>query len=324
MNFALTDEQKAIQAAVRDLARAGRAPAMADLSALGLFGILAPSDVGGAGLGVLDACLCLEELAARDPSAARTVHVHNFGCVAALLAAGSDEQRVRLLPDLASGKSLGTLGWTRDGVTARNVPHGAEAAVLLVIGPEGAQVATGRRHVFGKPRTLGFRETLPVDISLIDAGIEPLRGDLEGVLSRSNIGLAALAVGIARGALEHACTYATERHQFGGPIKRFQAIQWKIADSATLVDAARMLVTRAADLADRGRPVAREAAMARTAAVAAALAATDHAVQIHGGYGYVADFPVERLYRDARACSLTDGTGDEARDCIASSLFGRA
>ena len=324
MNFQLSDEQKAIQGTVKDLARGARTPTVVDLAELGLFGITAPADVGGAALGLLDACLCIEELAARHPSLARIVQLHNLGCVAALCEAGSLEQRARLVPELALGKSIGTLGWTRDGVVARNVPYGAEAGAVLVLGPENAEVATGRRHVCGRPRVFGFRETNPVDISVTDAEIEPLRGDLVSVLARSTVGLAALAVGIARGALEHACAYATERHQFGGPIKRFQAIQWKIADSATAVDAARLLVYRAAALADTGRPIVRESAMAREGAVTAALTATDHAVQVHGGYGYVADFPVERLYRDARAVALTDGTRDEARDRVAASLLGRS
>ena len=166
------------------------------------------------------------------------------------------------------------------------------------------------------PKLLGLREAELVEVQTPDDYSEAV-GD---TTDAQRLGLAAVAIGIARGALTHGSRYAQERHQFGGPIARFQAIQWKLADSATAIDAARMLMLRAAWLADANQSFDREAAMALCAANRAALLTTDHAVQIHGGYGYTADFPVERLYRDARACAALLDT-DAALNQVAHSLL---
>jgi alkylation response protein AidB-like acyl-CoA dehydrogenase len=141
------------------------------------------------------------------------------------------------------------------------------------------------------------------------------------VLEAGRVGVAGFAAGIARGAFEEARAYALERNQFGRRIADFQAIQWMLADMATRLDAAWVLICRAAALKDGGRPYAREASMAKLFASEVAMWATTKAVQIHGGYGYVTDFPVERYMRDAKLCEIGEGTSEVQRMIIAKSLL---
>jgi alkylation response protein AidB-like acyl-CoA dehydrogenase len=141
------------------------------------------------------------------------------------------------------------------------------------------------------------------------------------ILDGGRIGIGALAVGIARGALQHALAYARERHQFGQPIANFQAIQWMLADSAVEIDAARLLVQRAAHLKDTGADVTVASAMAKLYASEMAVRVTDRAVQVHGGYGYVKEYPVERAYRDARITTIGEGTSEIQRLVIARRLI---
>jgi alkylation response protein AidB-like acyl-CoA dehydrogenase len=153
---------------------------------------------------------------------------------------------------------------------------------------------------------------------------EPGRGfrpQTVSVLEGGRIGIAGFAAGIARGALEDSIAYARERRQFGRPIAEFQAIQWMLADMATRIDAAWMLTCRAAQLRDQRRPFGREASMAKLAASETAMWATTKAVQIHGGYGYVTDFPVERYMRDAKIAEIGEGTSEVQRMIIAKSIL---
>jgi alkylation response protein AidB-like acyl-CoA dehydrogenase len=141
------------------------------------------------------------------------------------------------------------------------------------------------------------------------------------LLDSGRIGIAAQAVGIGQAALDASLEYATSRKQFGQPISNFQAIQWKLADMSTEVDAARLLVFRAAELKDAGQPFSAEAAKAKLYASEMANRATSAAIQIHGGYGYVRDYGVERLFRDAKATELYEGTSEIQRLVIARSLL---
>lgn len=141
------------------------------------------------------------------------------------------------------------------------------------------------------------------------------------VLEGGRIGIAGFAAGIARGAFEEAAAYAGERRQFGQRIADFQAIRWMLADMATRIDASWVLTCRAAALKDAGRPFAREAAMAKLYASETAMWTTIKAVQIHGGYGYMADFPVERYMRDAKLSEIGEGTSEVQRMIIAKSLL---
>jgi alkylation response protein AidB-like acyl-CoA dehydrogenase len=141
------------------------------------------------------------------------------------------------------------------------------------------------------------------------------------ILDGGRISIAALAVGMARGAFDHAVRYSRERQQFGQPISSFQAIQWKLADMATEIDAARLLTWRAADMKDRGEDVNMASSMAKLFASEVAVRAANEAVQIFGGYGYVKDYPVEKFYRDAKICTIGEGTSEIQRLVIARRLL---
>jgi alkylation response protein AidB-like acyl-CoA dehydrogenase len=147
--------------------------------------------------------------------------------------------------------------------------------------------------------------------------------DTLNILDGGRISIAAMALGIGRGALEEALQYAQQREQFGQPIAQFQAIQWKLADMATELDAARLLILRAAWLKDQGARVSKESAMAKLYASEAATRACNAALQIHGGYGYMKDYPVERYLRDAKICEIGEGTSEIQRLIIARQLLMR-
>jgi alkylation response protein AidB-like acyl-CoA dehydrogenase len=141
------------------------------------------------------------------------------------------------------------------------------------------------------------------------------------ILDRGRITIGALAVGLGRGALEESLRYAAERTAFGQPIAEFQAIRWMLADMKLENEGARLLVYRAAVLADSGRPFSRESSMAKLFASESATRACNKAIQIHGGYGYTRDFPVERYFRDAKLCEIGEGTSEIQRTIIARELF---
>lgn len=181
-----------------------------------------------------------------------------------------------------------------------------------------------------KERKLGIRASSTAELIFEDCRV-PVENRLgeEGqgfriameAIDSSRISVAAQAVGIARAALETSLSYAKERQQFGQPITEFQAIQWMLADMATSVDAARLLTYRAAYLKDSGLPFIKEAAMAKLFAAEAAMAATTKAIQIHGGYGYTKDYPVERYFRDAKITEIYEGTSEMQRMTIIRNLL---
>ena len=144
------------------------------------------------------------------------------------------------------------------------------------------------------------------------------------VLDAGRIGIAALSVGLAQGAYEAALAYSKERKAFGKTISNFQAIQWKLADSATRIEAARLLTYRAASLKDRGQRMTLEAAMAKLYASEIAVRMTDDCVQIHGGYGFVKDYPAEKYFRDVKLLTIGEGTSEIQRLVIARRLLSRA
>ena len=181
-----------------------------------------------------------------------------------------------------------------------------------------------------KENKLGMRASDTSSLILEDCRVPAghLLGDVgEGfvqamkVLDGGRISIAALSLGIARGALDAALAYAATREQFGKPIASFQLIQAKLADMATSVDAARLLTQRAAALKDAGRPTTRESAMAKVYASEVAVAVAEEAIQIHGGYGYTKEYPVERAWRDAKLCTIGEGTSEIQRLVIARELL---
>lgn len=181
-----------------------------------------------------------------------------------------------------------------------------------------------------KENKLGLRASDTAEVIFEDCRIprenclgKPGEGFIDSlkVLDHGRISIAALAVGMAQGAFEASVNYAGERRQFGQPIAKFEAIQWKLADMATEIDAARLLTLRAASLADRGQRVTRQAAMAKLFAGEVAVRVANEAVQIHGGYGFIKDYPVEKYYRDVKLCTIGEGTSEIQRLVISRDLL---
>ncbi len=290
MMFSLPDDHTMLQRTVRDWVRAEVAPhaagweetgvpdaVMEQVAELGLLGILAPERLGGAEMDALAYAVAVEELAVGDGGLALRVALHAGPCVRQLLDAGHDAQ----VEQLVGGEVHGAWG---DGLV-----------------PSAASLVGGETLGQGGPaqRTYGMRSAR---LGRKVPGVSVLHSD--GASRLADLGLAAVAVGLGRAGLEAGGRYALERKQFGRPIAHFQESQWKVANGATGLDAARLLTWRAA--ADP-----RTAAMARTWATRAAERATDDALQLHGGYGYTAEYLVERYWRDARFCRVGVG-GDLA------------
>jgi alkylation response protein AidB-like acyl-CoA dehydrogenase len=378
MRFELSDDQREIQALVRDFAQAEIEPHAADwdrehrfpreligkLAELGLMGVCVPEAYGGAGADFLSYILVLEELSRADAGVGVTVAVHTSATTLPILTFGTDEQRSRFVPPLARGEAVGAFaltepesgsdagalrtaatqsgdGWTISGAK-QWITNGAFGGTVLLFartdpdtpGPKGvsAFILDGDHvEVTREEEKLGLNSSSTVDL-VID-GVEVGRDRLlheEGkgftvamaTLDGGRIGIAAQALGIAQAAYDVAREYALERRQFGKRIADFQAIQWKLADMATEIDAARLLVYRAAWLKQEGKPHTEEGAKAKLFASEMARRQTAEAIQILGGYGYTKEFPVERYYRDAKITEIYEGTSEIQRLVIARSILG--
>jgi alkylation response protein AidB-like acyl-CoA dehydrogenase len=248
--------------------------------------------------------------------------------------AGSDAAAIRTRADRRGDRYV--LNGTKAFVT-----QGSVAGVYVVLartggeGPGGISAFVVERGAPGlrvgkKEDKLGLRASDTAEVVFEDVEVpEENRLGAEGegyaqamrVLEGGRIGIGAMAVGIGRAALEAAVEYAKNRVAFGKPIAQFQAVQWMLADSAVELDAAWLLVLRAAWLADRGLPFRKEASMAKLYASEAAHRATDRALQVHGGYGYIRGYPVERYYRDVRLCEIGEGTSEIQRLIVAKSVL---
>jgi alkylation response protein AidB-like acyl-CoA dehydrogenase len=380
VDFTLTDEQRMIRSAAADFARKEIAPysrewdreqhlprdVMRKAGELGFLGVLVPEEYGGAGLGYVEYASILEEIAAVDPGIALSIAAHNSLCTGHVLEFGSEEQKARFLPRLASGEWLGAWGLTeptagsdaggtrttaaRDGSdwvlsgSKTFTTHGTVGDVFVLF----ASTDPSRKHhgisAFVMPKEtpglsagkkedkLGMRASDTSEVVLQDCRVpaDALLGE-EGqgfkqamkVLDGGRISIAALAVGTAAGACAHAVEYAREREQFGRPIGAFQGVQFLIADMATEVEAARMLTHRASWMKDNGHSTTLESSMAKLYASEVAVRVTNNAVQVFGGYGYVKDYPVEKLFRDAKLCTIGEGTSEIQRMVIARKLLGR-
>ena len=214
-------------------------------------------------------------------------------------------------------------------ITAKTDPAKGSRGVSAFILEKG----TTGLHVGKMEDKLGMRASATSQVILDECRVpaENLLGrEGEGyvnaleTLDGGRIGIGALGVGIAQGAFDESVKYAKQRTQFGEPIANFQAIQWKLADMAVKIEAARMLVHRAAWLKDRGEPFKKEASMGKLYASEAAMWVTTQAVQVHGGYGYIKDYPVERMFRDAKLCEIGEGTSEIQRLVIARELLGKS
>ena len=205
----------------------------------------------------------------------------------------------------------------------RGAKHRGITAFAIENGTKGF-TAQKLRGKFGV-RASDTAELLLSDVHLPDAARIGMEGagftDAMSILDKGRISIGAMALGLGEAALEAALSYAKERKQFGQAIADFQGIQWMLADSRTELDAARLLLWRAASLADRGEPFTLEASMAKLFASEAASQVCDRAMQIHGGYGYMRTFPVERYVRDVRLCRIGEGTSEVQRRVIARTLI---
>jgi alkylation response protein AidB-like acyl-CoA dehydrogenase len=200
--------------------------------------------------------------------------------------------------------------------------HGI-SAFIIERGTPGFQVAKKENKLgmrASDTAALVFDDCFVPDENLIG---EPGQGFIQAmkVLDGGRISIAALAVGIAQGAYEAALRYAKERHQFGRPIAEFQAIQFKLADMATEIEAARLLTYQAAYLKQKGRVTTRESSMAKLYASEVAVRAAEEGVQIHGGYGFIKDYPAEKFWRDSKLCTIGEGTSEVQRVVIARQIL---
>jgi alkylation response protein AidB-like acyl-CoA dehydrogenase len=351
------DEVVAPQAAQWDREHRFPREVVDQLGELGLMGVCVPERHGGAGADYLSYVLAIEELSRADAGVGVTVAVHTGAGTLPILDHGSRGQVERLVPPLAQGHELAAFALTEpeagsDASALRTVAregrlsgakqwttNGSYAHTFIVFardeGGEGISAYVVRRGAEGlravrEEEKLGLNSSSTADLVLdgtpgerlgvAGAGMRIALSALDG----GRIGIAAQAVGIAQAALDLATGYAKQRRAFGAPIGRLQAIQHKLADMQTEIEAARALTWRAARLKDAGRPHTVEGAQAKLFASTVARRQTGEAIQVLGGYGYTKEFPAERYYRDAKVTEIYEGTSEIQRLVIARSLLGEA
>jgi alkylation response protein AidB-like acyl-CoA dehydrogenase len=289
---------------------------------------------------------------------------HNSLCTGHILQFGSEEQKMRWLPKLASGEHLGAWGLTeantgsdalrmqcvakREGDDwiingAKNwITHGISGDIAVVLARTGELgdshgisafvVERGTPGFSGgkKENKLGMRASETAEMIFQDCRIPDSQrlgavgdGFIQAmkVLDGGRISIAALSLGIAKGAYKAAVQYSKEREQFGQAIANFQAIAFKLADMATRIEAAELLTLQAADMKNRGKKMTKESAMAKYYASEASVFCSNEAVQIFGGYGYTKDFPVEKFYRDCKLCTIGEGTSEIQKLVISRSVL---
>jgi alkylation response protein AidB-like acyl-CoA dehydrogenase len=327
------------------------------LGELGLMGACVPAEHGGAGADFLAYVLVLEELSRADAGVGVTVAVHTSAGTLPILANGTPEQVERLVPPLAQGHELAAFALTEAGSgsdagamrtraegdpprltgTKQWITNGSYAHTFVAFARDGdkpsAYVVRRGAEGFSVTREeekMGLNSSSTADLAFEATPAERLGGAGGGMrvalstLDGGRIGIAAQAVGIAQAALDVATNYAKERHAFGRAIGGFQAIQQKLADMQTEIEAARALVWRAARLKQAGRPHTVEGAQAKLFASRVARHWTGEAIQVLGGYGYTREFPAERYYRDAKVTEIYEGTSEIQRLVIARALLGEA
>lgn len=378
MDFDFTPEQEQLRRSVREFAEAEIGPHVAEwdehqvfpleairkCGRLGYMGAIFPEEYGGAGLSHVDYAIIIEELSRVDPSVGLIVAAHTSLCMNHIFLAGSEEQKRKYLPKLASGEWIGCWSLTepeagsdaagtrttavRDGdcwvvsggktfttnahyaqvcvgmaVTDRAAAHHGISAFIFETGMPGFRLGK-------KENKLGMRASATGEVFFDNCRLpqaqllgRPGEGFIDSlrVLDGGRISIAALSVGTAQGAYDAALRYSKQRKQFGRFISEFQAIQHKLADMATALEASRLLTYKAAALKDQNRRVTKEAAMAKLFASESAVRICGEALQIHGGYGFIKDYPVEKFYRDVRLCTIGEGTSEIQRLVIARQLL---
>jgi len=378
MDFGPDDVQEAVQATARAFARERLAPTarerdrsgafpaeeIREMGKLGLLAVNVAPELGGSGAGAVAYALAMMEIAAADCSVAVSAGVSNM--VAEVIAAyGTEEQRLRCCPRLASGEWLaGAFGlsepqagsdpaamrtraelcgdrWVLNGekqwitsgdvagvivVWARTDPGASGKGISAFLVEQGTPGLAAGRH----EAKMGQKASSTVPLVLEDCAVPASallgrRGDglkiALAALDGGRVGIASQAVGVMAAALEASVRYGRDRKAFGKAIVEHQAIAFMLADMKTELEAARWLALRAAQRKERGLPFSREAAMAKLFASEAAQRTTYKALQIHGGYGYTEEFPVERYVRDARVQTIYEGTSEIQRLVIARDLL---
>ncbi len=380
MNFELTEEQQLIRETVRDFAEREIKPVAKELDEkaefshdlttkigeMGLFGMNIPEQYGGQGLDTLSYIIAVEELARVDGSQAATLAAHNSLGIGPLLDYGSEEQKMKYLPQLCTGEALWSFGLTEAGAGSDSrgskttavldgdewVINGSKifitnASVDISIGCT-VQAVSGEKDgkkifttIIVEKDTPGFKrvpmhgkmmwrasDTAELFFDDVRVPKENLLGSLgEGshimlhTLDGGRLSIGAMGLGCAQGAFEAALAYANERKQFGKPISKFQINAFKLADMAMKIELARNLLYKACWLKDNKKPYSKEAAMSKLYCSEIAKEVADEAVQIHGGYGLMKDYDVERFYRDQRLLQIGEGTSEIQR-LVISRLIG--
>ncbi len=380
MGYQLTEEQKMIQAMVRDFAREVVMPGAAErdrtgefprdileqMGELGLMGMNVPPEYNGAGVDSVSYSLALQEIAYACASTAVIMSVHNSVACGPIYLFGSDYLKEHYLKPLAAGRMLGSFAVTEPGAgsdpagqktkavldgdhyvlegTKLFITSGKHSDVTVVTAyTDKEQKHRGISAFVVEKGTPGFsvgKEEKKMGLrcsDTVELVFEECRVPKKNLLGREGdgfmiamasldggrIGIASQSVGLAQACLDVAVKYARERVQFGRPISQFQGLRWMIADMATRIEAARLLTLNAAAMRDRGEDISAAASMAKLFASESANDAAYKATQIHGGYGYIEEFPVERYYRDARVFTIYEGTSEIQRKVIANHVIGR-
>ncbi len=378
MDFEFTAEQIQLRRSIRDFAQAEIAPHVLEwdenqifplevikkAGELGVLGAIFPEELGGAGLGYIEYAIIIEELARVDPSVALIVAAHNSLCTNHIFLAGTEEQRRKYIPKLATGEWIGCWSLTEPeagsdaagtqssatlkdgkwilngGKTFTTNAHYADVCVAMAVTDRSAsqhgisafilEKETPGFRVGKKENKLGMRASATGEVVFSDCALpqnQLLGKQGEGfvdslrVLDGGRISIAALSVGTAQGAFDAALKYSKHRKQFGRFISEFQAIQDKLSNMATSIEAARWLTYCAGARKDSGKRVTKESAMAKLFASEMAVSVADQALQIHGGYGFIKDYPVEKFYRDVKLCTIGEGTSEIQRLVIARQLL---
>ena len=379
MDFSYNENQKMIADMIRQFGKQNITPYVKEwddsqifpvevfkkLGELGLMGVLIPTDYGGAGFTYTEYVTAIEELAILDPSIGLSMAAHNSLCAGHILQFGSDEQKKKWLPKLATAEWLGAWGLTehntgsdaggmattavKDGDFwvingAKNfITHAISGDIAVVIARTGEKGDSRGMTAFviekstqgltsgKKEDKLGMRASETAELIFDNCRIsnDNVLGNVgDGfiqamkVLDGGRISIAALSLGIAKGAYNAALQYSKERVQFGKPISHFQAIAFKLADMATEIEASELLTYQAANKKNLGERMTLQGAMAKYFSSEVAVKVSNDAVQVLGGYGYTKDFPVERYYRDSKLCTIGEGTSEIQKLVIAKQIIG--
>ena len=378
MDFQLTKTQQLFKQMIREFAETEVKPLAAEvddterfpmetvkkMAKLGLFGIYIPKNYGGAGGDHIMYTIAVEELSRVCATTGVILSAHTSLCAAPILMHGTEEQKMKYLPKLASGEWIGAFGLTEPNAgtdaSAQQttavldgddyilngskifITNAGYADVYVIatmtdksLGNKGittfiVEANTPGFSIGKKEQKMGIRGSSTCELIFENCRVPKanLLGKIGGgfkvammTLDGGRIGIASQALGIAQGALDETVKYTKERKQFGRSISQFQNTQFQMADLAPKVEAARLLVRKAAFNEEKGIPFSADAAMAKLFAAETAMEVTTKAVQFHGGYGYTREYPVERMMRDAKITEIYEGTSEVQRMVIASKLF---